>query len=1500
MTRKTIAGNFRFSMKKKSKNFKRAAALLMSALMVTTCVTIPEVQAQEKDTKVLAWDGVEGGGRYTTGGRGKPVYHVTSLEDYLLKDNAKNGEKANATAPVEGTLRYGIEVFAKENDGAMIVFDVAGNIKLLSTLGFSYKENDVYKGYNNITIAGQTAPGDGITITGMDTNISNCDNIIIRYIRFRPGRAYVYTDAADSIDAFWGRDNSNFIIDHCSFSWNTDETLSIYRGENGTVSNNIISESLTISGHSKGRHGYGAIWGGDNVTFTNNLISSHTSRNPRFGGGAMGDPTTEGPYYKRIATLQASNNVIYNWGFNGAYGLGWTHTNFINNYIKAGNGTRDSVEDLIINPGEADGQLGPKEAGVYVNGNVVEGNAEYSADNSLGIKMNPDPAIAAVTEIANKPYEAEGFASLTVLTAEEAYAKVLATAGATYPRRDAIDARVVADVEANTGRFVNTEDEAGGYISEAGVITAQREAGYDTDGDGMPDAYEDTKGFDKNDASDGQALASTGRSNLEEYLNSITDINYEPTNPEVSLSLVNNAQYDEGETIQVTVTASDDKGIDKVDLYNGKTKLESKTTTPYTFEITGLTNGSYNISARAYDVDGNSTQSTAAVIHVNNPSKPTEWTSKDIGNPGIAGSASYGTETINGNTVENVLTVKGAGKLGSSEGNVSGKPWSDAKTDDFQYTYQKISGDCELVTRIEEVSTVDNHAFTGLMFRETLDQNSKAVIAGMSFVKYTNTTWSVYLGGRDTTGGEMSDLKETIDSESGAAKAGISLIADIPFRVQKDKKSITQGTWLKLIRTGNTFTAYTSQDGAAWRLIGTKEVEMSEEIYIGFAVDGNKVANNLDNLSWAQFSNISVNKNLHSVTSELTNLTAGDMLTSVADGEDLQVTLVPEDGYELPETVEVTVGGVTVAAKYDSKTGVVTITNVTGDVVIKATGAVRKPAEKQNYEIINLGKGDENALNVTTNEGVLTFTQKATSGGMADKNISYLVFPETTEQCTLSAKIKIKSNNYDKGSGLFMGVFMPDAEAGSRYFMSLGFRNPNKEAGNSLSGFWTKPTSTGNGSPKTTLNYDEEYTVDMYWDKGILVVDFSSKNLAKLHKEFRKTDVNAALYPEDGNAAVRYGIAISGTVAEVRDLVYKNSIGEVLYDSNDVKQEEQKAPTVLELSKPVVSEDKKSVSVTWNGEGMTDDGTYVVEAKKDDGSYEVVYEGKDTSYSMTMKADGSDNGTYSFKVYGKLGDKVSEAKEVSVDYEVVITPPDPTPGEIVADKTDGNADTAVKVEITEALKEAVDAIEYTEAEREAIAAGEDIKVYLKVDNSTPDADTKALVESKAGDKATGIKYYDISMLRKVAENPEQKLTTLGTKVSITMDIPADIKAADRTYYIIRVHNGAADILNDLDNNADTITFETDRFSTYALVYSAADEGGEDKPPVTPPEGGEDKPPVTPPEEGGNKPVTPPSSGDTVQTGDMVSPLPMILMMVSGSILAVFGITAIFKKKRYLK
>ena len=550
---------------------------------------------------------------------------------------------------------------------------------------------------------------------------------------------------------------------------------------------------------------------------------------------------------------------------------------------------------------------------------------------------------------------------------------------------------------------------------------------------------------------------------------------------------------------------------------------------------------------------------------------------------------------------------------------------------------------------------MDNHAFAGIMFRETLEEDSKAAAVGLSFVKYTNTTWSVLLASRKTTGGAMSDLTESIDSESAATKAGIPLIADIPFRVQKDKQSITQGTWLKLVRQGDTFSAYTSQDNVTWTLVGSQEIEMAEDIYVGFAVDGNKVANEIDNMSWAQFSNISIKNDLHNITADFTNVSVDGLATTIAGGDDLNITLVPDNGYQLPESITVTVGGVEVEAEYEFATGNVTIKNVTGDVVIKAVGTVKAAAARENYEIIDLNS--EFPLSVSEENGVMTLTQSATKGSMADSNVSYLVFPATEDEGTLSMKVKVKSFNYEKGSGVFIGAFMPDNNSGSRYFMSLGMRNPAKETGNSLSAYWYKATSIGNGSPKTTLALDTEYEVEISWDKSNqMVATWTPKDGSSDTKTFKLSECHADLYDHENEdksryiAERRFGIAISGATAEITDLVYCNSEGEELF--NQDVDGSIGAPEVGTLNVPVIAEDNSSISVSWTGkETLAENDAYAVEITKDDKLIKK-FTTTEKTYTLSVVGDGSDNGVYAFKVYGVNGTATTVAQTVSVELNV--------------------------------------------------------------------------------------------------------------------------------------------------------------------------------------------------------------------------------------------------------
>ena len=254
--------------------------------------------------ELAAFPGAEGYGRMTTGGRGGEVYIVTSLADDGMP----------------GTLRYGIE---KLDGPRTIIFQVSGTI-------FLHKDLKIRKG--NLTIAGQTAPGNGICIAGYPvTNYAS--NVILRFLRFRMGnKECVHPDGADALG---GKGARNVIIDHCSISWCTDECASFYENDDFTMQWCIISESLRLGGHTKGPHGYGGIWGGEHSSYHHNLLAHHDSRNPRFGLGAKVRKNGEcdGDY------VDFRNNVIYNWGMNSSYGGERMNINIVNNYYKPGPAT---------------------------------------------------------------------------------------------------------------------------------------------------------------------------------------------------------------------------------------------------------------------------------------------------------------------------------------------------------------------------------------------------------------------------------------------------------------------------------------------------------------------------------------------------------------------------------------------------------------------------------------------------------------------------------------------------------------------------------------------------------------------------------------------------------------------------------------------------------------------------------------------------------------------------------------------------------------------------------------------------------------------------------------------------------------------------------------------------------------------------------------------------------------------------------------------------------
>lgn len=472
-------------------------------------LTLTDIGAQTKRTP--AFPGAEGYGMYVTGGRGGKVYHVTTLED--------NGE--------EGSLRYAI----KQSGARTIVFDVSGTIFLNSALQISN---------GDLTIAGQTAPGDGICIAGWPVTL-NSKNIIIRYIRFRCGNANVSRvegDGGHEGDGLGGMDGANYIIDHCSVSWSVDECLSVYGNRNTTVQWCIASHSLRMAGHSKGAHGYGGMMGGGKTTYHHNLIANHDSRTPRFVF-RTGDETSE------QHPTDYRNNVIYNYGKNGAYGGEEMNINLVNNYYKPGPFTKKqpaSYQKRIIGPGvgthkDDSGNIVEYVWGhYYLDGNKNSDWQDVTADNwNIGLVQqvaSSNYGWNATTRDSIRMDEPMPFALVTTHSADVAFAKVLAYAGASL-HRDQYDQAVVDDAQNGTASFTgpNESDRPGIIDSPDDVTYADGSTGWptlesknpsaDSDGDGMPDLWEENRGLDSSDPADGNATNAEGYTNLELYINSL-------------------------------------------------------------------------------------------------------------------------------------------------------------------------------------------------------------------------------------------------------------------------------------------------------------------------------------------------------------------------------------------------------------------------------------------------------------------------------------------------------------------------------------------------------------------------------------------------------------------------------------------------------------------------------------------------------------------------------------------------------------------------------------------------------------------------------------------------------------------------------------------------------------------------------------------------------------------------------------------------------------------
>jgi pectin methylesterase-like acyl-CoA thioesterase len=477
-------------------NFTRCALALFILLF-----TVTGMQAQQP-----AFPGAEGAGMFTSGGRGNlstptTVFEVTNLND----DNSP------------GSLRYALTTTATYRT---VVFRVSGTIHLNAKLSIKA----------NTTIAGQTAPGDGICIADHPVSIGG-DNVIVRHIRFRLGdKNQKKTDAlgnpvdgSGGDDAFGALGANNIIIDHCSISWSSDEVLTIYRGDNLTIQWCFITEPLNYSYHWETGdtdyeyHGYGGIQGGKRATIHHNLYADCRNRNPRFPGISTYTPATVG-----IENVDYRNNVLYNWGINTVYGGEGGNYNVANNYYKWGPNTGSGVKYRICNPSKSDDVDYGK---WYVNGNYVDGSTQNTNNNWSGVTMQTtanDTTLVKVLTPFNLGY------SVTTQAATDAYESVLLGAGATLPRRDTLDQRIVNDVRNRTGRIIDVQ---GGYphgTAYSATVNAwpglnSTTAPVDTDHDGMPDSWELSHNLNPNDAADRNTYDGNGYTMLENYLNGVVN-----------------------------------------------------------------------------------------------------------------------------------------------------------------------------------------------------------------------------------------------------------------------------------------------------------------------------------------------------------------------------------------------------------------------------------------------------------------------------------------------------------------------------------------------------------------------------------------------------------------------------------------------------------------------------------------------------------------------------------------------------------------------------------------------------------------------------------------------------------------------------------------------------------------------------------------------------------------------------------------------------------------
>jgi len=433
-------------------------------------------RAALEDAAVIAFPGAEGAGKFTKGGRGGDVYHVTTLQD---------------SGP--GSFREGIESIEGPRT---IVFDLSGTIRL--------KKDIKIKAVSYLTIAGQTAPGKGITFADRNLRIENCSHVIARYFRIRLGDEN--KPDGTSPDCITVNYSDHVILDHLSLSWGIDGNGDFRGLKHSTLQWLIFSEALHDSIHEKGSHAMCTSFRESEgfATLHHNLYASSRNRHPSTAGGSQ--------------VMEFANNLNYNWS--GCHNLSGEQYNLLNNYYKAGPMKGDR---LPIRYKSKD--LKPVSHGCF-SGNHFDGLPEkYNTDNYEAIDLEssgPDGKYKGTTRKffeASERFDAGKYKLTQIETAQEAYESCLKQSGCSLVR-DAVDERLIESIRNNTGKVIDSQDEVGGWDRYPSIV---RPPDFDTDQDGMPDEWERTSGLDPDDPTDGkQDRNNDGFTNLEEYLNGLT------------------------------------------------------------------------------------------------------------------------------------------------------------------------------------------------------------------------------------------------------------------------------------------------------------------------------------------------------------------------------------------------------------------------------------------------------------------------------------------------------------------------------------------------------------------------------------------------------------------------------------------------------------------------------------------------------------------------------------------------------------------------------------------------------------------------------------------------------------------------------------------------------------------------------------------------------------------------------------------------------------------